>query len=210
MSTIGLVTVLESVLAERENRPAATAESVLDRTQLRSTGMTPSTRVRSSRINLLSSEASSLMMSLMVAVARRLLFVRMLRADMMLFEPAGFGIERTDIKSEWAASFLRRVLRRLIMVEVSGFRYDAASEASTSVAVLVSSDMALKSEPGAAERGACDLEAKESTEAIVERRLPLEGKARCTESGRGRNSTCSISTMDDESAVEATSESFVS
>jgi len=207
MLTIGLVTSLGSVWAERENKPAATAESDFERTQLRRTGITPSTRVRSSRIYLLSSEASSLMMSPMVAVARRLLFVRMLRADTMLFVPAALGIDKTDIKSECVASFLRRVLLRLTMVEVSGFRCDLP------VTVSVSSEIVLNSEYVAAEGGAlCDEVAKESTEAIVERRLPLDGKPRCTESGRGRNASCSYSiadeSTDDEGAVEATSESF--
>jgi len=128
---MGLVTSLGSVGAEREKRPAATAESDLESTQLRSTGMTPSTIVRSSRMYLTSSEASSFMMSSMVAVARRLLFVRMLRADTMLFVPATLGMESTEIKSAWLASFLRRVLRRLTMVDVSGFSSEPTSDAVT-------------------------------------------------------------------------------
>jgi hypothetical protein len=149
-------------------------------------------------------------MSPTVAVASRLLFVRMLRADTILFVPAGFGIDSTDIRSAWVASFLlRRVLLRLTIVDVSGFRCDPP------VTVSVSSEMVLNSDPIAAEGGApCDPVAKDSTEAMVESRLPREGKARCTESGRGRNASCSYSmadeSTDDEGAVEATSDSFAS
>ena len=86
------------------------------------------------------------MMSPMVAVASRLLFVRMLRADTILLAPAGLGIDKTDIKSECVASFLRRVLLRLTMVEVSGLRNVPTSEGASSVMVSASSDMALYSE----------------------------------------------------------------
>lgn len=68
------------------------------------------------------------MMSSTVAVARRLLLVRILLAETMLFELA-LGMESTDIRSSCLASFLRRVLWRLIMVEVSGFKYEPTSDA---------------------------------------------------------------------------------
>jgi hypothetical protein len=138
MSTMGLVTSLGSAFGAREKSPAATAESVFETRQLRRTGITPSTSVRSSRMNFISSDASSDMMSPMVAVARRLLFVRMLRADTMLFEPV-LGMERTEIRSAWLARRVRLVLLRLIMVDVSGFRTDPMIEGVTSENALFSS-----------------------------------------------------------------------
>lgn len=134
----------------------------------------------------------------------------------MLFVPAALGIDKTDMRSAWLASLLRRVLLRLTIVDVSGFRCEPATEGAISVRVSASSDMALKSEPGA---GAfCVLVPNDSTEAMVERRLPVEGKARCTARGRGRIAKLSISkadettdddTTDDDGAVEAISDSVL-
>src|SRR5690242_11104331 len=157
MSMMGLVTSLGSDLPEREKRPTATAESVVERTQLRSTGMTPSTMVRSSRMYLASSLASSRIMSGMVAVARRLLLVRMLRADTMLFAPA-LGMDKTEIKSAWLASLFFLVLLRLTIVDVS-LNCEPTSEAVTVLSSLMTDS--LSSEPATSDAEAsCALDRK--------------------------------------------------
>jgi len=199
MSMMGLVTSLGSDLAEREKRPAATAVSSLERTTLSRTGMTPSTMVRSSRMYLSSSFANSRIMSGMVAVARRLLFVRMLRADTMLFALA-LGIDKTDIKSAWLASLPFLVLLRLTIVPTS----EAVTPETVRSSLMTDS---LSSEPAASYAGAaCALLANSLTEAMVERRLPLLGKWRCTERGRGFSEICSKSTEADEPTDEERAE----
>jgi hypothetical protein len=118
----------------------------------------------------------------MVAVARRLLLVRMLRAETMLFDfELVLGMESTDIRSAWLASFLRRVLWRLMIVEVSGFRYEPTSDAGAPGTVLASSEIVVI----VSEAGTCD-ECTDRDEAIVERRLPVEGNMRGPRSCRGR------------------------
>ncbi|KAG9966734.1 hypothetical protein KCU61_g469, partial [Aureobasidium melanogenum] len=66
ISTIGLV-IAASSAAERPNRPTAIAESDLDSTHDSSTGITPSTKVRSSRRYLTSSAVNSSQRSSRVA-----------------------------------------------------------------------------------------------------------------------------------------------
>jgi len=101
MSTIGFVKFKPSLwFPDDPNKPAATEESFFDRTQVNRTGMTPSTRVRSSLAYLLSSVVNSCIRSAIVAVAKRLRFVRMLLADLILFFPV-WGRDKTDIKSAW-------------------------------------------------------------------------------------------------------------
>ena len=135
------------------------------------------------------------MMSLMVAVARRLLLVRMLRAETILLVPV-LGMDNTDIKSAWLANLFRLVLLRLTMVDVSGFRYEPTSDAVTPETVLVSSVTVCRaSEPDTSE-AAWDLVAKESTETMVDRRLPVLGNPRCMASGRGRSAMFSMSSAD--------------
>lgn len=120
-------------------------------------------------------------MSSTVAVARRLLLVRMLRAETMLLEPAALGMERTDMRSSCLASFLLRVLWRLIMVEVSGFKSEPTSDAGAAKGPMVSSEMAVIVSDAPVPEDLVDWEA------IVERRLPVEGNIRGPKIWRGRN-----------------------
>ena len=212
ISTIGFVTLGFFFAAERLNRPAATAESDLESTHVNRTGMTPSTKVRSSRMYFVSSDASSRIRSPMVAVASRLRLVRMLRADIMLLEPP-LGIESTDMRSAWLASFrlalgpLRLRVRLVFGSKVSSDTEAGASPGPASVCVATS-------EPSAMDGGAaCIFVANVSTDAMVERRLPVDGNARLMGKPSGRDlivrlgrSTVEAST-EDEGAVDATSSS---
>ena len=106
MSTIGLVKFISSLGSiEGLKRPAAAAESDLDRTQVRSTGITPPTSVLSSRMYFTSSADSSLSKSPTVAFVR-LLFDRRLLADRRL-RLLPFELDKTEIRSSWVVSRLR-------------------------------------------------------------------------------------------------------
>jgi hypothetical protein len=146
-------------------------------------------------------------MSSMVAVARRLLLVRILLAETMLFELA-LGMDSTDIRSAWLASFLRRVLWRLMIVEVSGFKYEPTSDAGAPGTYPPSSEMVVI----VSEAGTCDDRA--DCEAIVERRLPVEGNIRGPKSCRVRRGLgMALSTgasANEEGAEEAVSKSVTS
>lgn len=96
----------------RLNKPAAIAASDLDSTHFKRIGMTPSARVRSSRMYFVSSEVNSFMRSSRVAVSKRLRCVRMLLAETILLL-LDAGIESTEIRSAWLASFFF-ILARLL------------------------------------------------------------------------------------------------
>ena len=95
----------------------------------------------------------------------------------MLFEPAlGLGMESTDMRSAWLASFLRRVLLRLTIVDVSGFRCEPTSDAGAPETMLVSSEIA---ELATRERRVdFFLVLDDSSETIVDRRFPVDGNMR--------------------------------
>ena len=93
----------------------------------------------------------------------------------MLFAPA-LGMESTDIRSAWLASLLRRVLLRLTMVDVSGFKCEPTSDAGAPEMMLVSSEMA---ELATREcRTDFFLVLDDSSETIVDRRFPVDGNMR--------------------------------
>jgi hypothetical protein len=128
----------------------------------------------------------------------------------MLFDfELALGMESTDMRSAWLASFLRRVLWRLMMVEVSGFKYEPTSDVGAPGTVLASSEMVVM----VSEAGTCD-EWADRDEAIVERRLPVEGNIRGPRMFRGRKGMGMASgtgaSTDEEGAEEAASRSVTS
>ena len=100
ISTIGCMTSASSLAGPPALKsPAVSAEPDLERTLESKTGITPSTSVRSSFRYLRSSEASSDMISSMVALADGLWRLRMLREERMLLLLA-LGNDKTDMRSE--------------------------------------------------------------------------------------------------------------
>ena len=128
------------------NKPAAMAESDRERTHVRRTGITPPTRVLSSRIYFASSAESSASISGIVALARRLRLVRMLRAERILLLLEA-GTDKTDMRSLWFVS--RRFSWEVTAGRESGSNWSfcsAASSASSTVCGTFCSAAATRSE----------------------------------------------------------------
>ena len=191
MSTMGLVKFGSLPSGELGlKRPAAFAESDFESTHVSNTGMTPSTRVFSSRIYLTSSSAISFITSVIVAESIFVLVVRTLLADRILAARPGClesGKDKTDIRSECVVSLLLNSgFGRLGLFLLLRDRFDAVvAESSVSCVIVVCE---ISDAVSVAEDALID-----AMEAIVESLWlpPPTGGGPLENSGRGHDRDCS-------------------